>query len=524
MSNLTPVNLIALTSLLKGQGLSMNRDLVNAIDKFSNHGVSGSIKRKISTASSQVKKQLEFAPSFLTGIFPSGIAVPENLDKYDLVGGIKTTAESLISGGISKFVFMFSQAETFASKAYSAHGELEQARVKQFEDFGFQFNNFQDMITGGVTSQFAPETISAIANEFQNLGNAFDIRDLSKMFTPGGFCKNLINQGLGNVGSLQKKLTQAGVDITDLENADDTVIRKVLSTTDENDVKNMQILTGLKPYKPLCCFEEALEISYLFSPKISSKINSLKVLSDKLVNIGGNFKDPSELASFYGSVEIPNIPNLNKIKTPSPSDLLTDLADKTKETNGYGVGPFSNPRITDIIGSVAGIGYADDLIESANMQEKLLTIDSDVIAFKTYIDSTADHNPDILANLIKNINAKPTLQNTLNTFNSKIINSSSRLVMEISNRKAAGIDPQTATDSEENINNFINQISNIAADNLDIGTSLQITRMVTDDVYGESVIASLLESRNLNRLDSVNITVTNKMNAMAYAKQLRSMI
>ena len=220
MSNLTPVNLIALTSLLKGQGLSMNRDLVNAIDKFSNHGVSGSIKRKISTASSQVKEQLEFAPSFLTGIFPSGIAVPENLNKYDLVGGIKTTAESLISGGISKFVFMFSQAETFASKAYSAHGELEQARVKQFEDFGFQFNNFQDMITGGVTSQFAPETISAIANEFQNLGNAFDIRDLPKMFTPGGFCKNLINQGLGNVGGLQKKLTQAGVDITDLENAD----------------------------------------------------------------------------------------------------------------------------------------------------------------------------------------------------------------------------------------------------------------------------------------------------------------
>jgi hypothetical protein len=48
--------------------------------------------------------------------------------------------------------------------------------------------------------------------------------------------------------------------------------------------------------------------------------------------------------------------------------------------------------------------------------------------------------------------------------------------------------------------------------------------MATDDVYGEAIVAYLQETRNLNRLEAVNITVTNKMDAMAYAKQLRSMI
>ncbi|NBW57894.1 hypothetical protein EBR43_08995, partial [bacterium] len=146
MSNLTPINLIASTGLLKARGLAINQNLLVAIDKFSNQGISGSIRRILPTASDQVKEQLTFAPSFLTGFFPSGISIPESFDKYDLVGEIRKSAELLISGGIPKFLFMFSQAQSFTTKAYSAHGELAQAKVKAFDDFGFQFNNFQDML------------------------------------------------------------------------------------------------------------------------------------------------------------------------------------------------------------------------------------------------------------------------------------------------------------------------------------------------------------------------------------------
>jgi len=523
MSNLTPVSLIAASGLFTGKGLGINKTLVMAIDKFSNQGISGAIRGRISTASDSAKQALEFAPSFFTGFFPNGIIVPNSVNKYDLSGEIKKSAESLISNGIPKFAAIFNQASSFTIGAFTAHGELSQAKVKNFDDFGFQFNNFQDMITGGVTSQFEPDLLETLSQELQNLGSLFNINDLATISDPRSLCKNLIKQGLGEIGNLEEKLTNAGFDLSNLEDADTNVVRSILSTIGERDVEEIQIMTGFKSFKPLCCLEEALEISYLFSPKIAFKIGSLKNLSDKLVNIGGKFNDSTQLAKFYGSIEVGNFENLNKLKTPSPDQLLLDLDEKIKETYGSGSGPFNNPRITDVLGSAAGIGYADDLLDSVEIQKQLLSTDSDVIDFYRYLLTPNSFDANVLSSLIANINSKPLLQNIINKFNLKIINSATKLINEISNRKIAKIDPNTITGSMSDVDSFINQLPSIATDNFDLGASLQITRMATDDVYGEAIVGSLLETRNLNRLESVNITVPNKMDAMAYAKQLNSM-
>ena len=524
MANLTPTGFIAASGLLKGQGLAINRELVSAVDRFTNRGISGAIKTLLTTASSDVKTQLELAPSFLTGFFPNGVQVPDGVDKYDLAGEIKKSANSLISGGIPKFALMFSQAILFASTSFTAHGELAQSKAKNFEDFGFQFNNFQDMITGGVTSQFNSDTISLLANEFANLGTMFDIGDLSKLWDPRSLCANLLKQGLGYVGNLKQKLVDAGIDINKLDEADIAVVNSVLSSIDENDIEIIQTTTGFTPYKPLCCLEEALQISYIFSPKIAARMGSMKNLSDKLTNIGGNFSDAIQLAAFYGSIEIGNFPNLNKLKVPAPDQLLLDLVDKVKDTHGSGSGPFNNPRITDILGTVAGIGYADDLTKSADMQEKLIANDPQVLEFFNYVKSTTNPNPVRLSELILAINSKSSMQNVLNTYNLKMVNSASRLTTELANRKSAKIDPATITATDSDVDNFIDQLSSIATDNLGLGLSLLITRMATNDVYGEAIVACLQETRNLNRLEAVNITVTNKMDAMTYAKQLRSII
>jgi len=524
MSNLTPVTLIAASGLLKGQGLSINRDLILSIDRFSNQGVTKSIKNKISSFSVDIKKELEFAPSFLTGFFPNGVSIPETFNKYDLSGEIQKAANSIISGGIPKFVVMFNQATSFATTAFTIHGELSQAKTKSFDDFGFQFNNFQDLITGGVTSQFDSDTISLLAEEFQHLGSFFNLNDLGSISDPRSLCANLIKQGLGNVGNLLEKLTNAGVDINQLDEADVGAVNSVLSTIEEKAIEEIQAVTGLNPYKPLCCLEEALQISYLFPPKLANRLGSLKNLSNKLANIGGNFNTAAELSNFYGSIEVGDFPNLNKLKTPSPDQLLIDLVDKTKESYGSGAGPFENPRVTDILGSVAGIGYADDLLDAANIQQELLANDTDIIAFNNYIQSSNNLDKNRLAELIEIINSKPSLQNILNKNNLKMINSATKLVNEVNNRKSAKIDPENTSATTADVDDFISQLSSIASDSFDIGTSLLITRMATDDVYGEAIVASLLETRNLNRLESVNIPVTNKMDALAYAKQLRSMI
>jgi hypothetical protein len=522
MPNLTPVTLIAASGLLKGQGLSINGSLVTAIDRVSNQGISGAIRKILPTASASAKEQLEFAPSFLTGFFPNGVVIPNSFDKYNLAGEIQKSANSLISGGIPKFAVIFDQAKVFATTAFTAHGELSQAKVKNFDDFGFQFNNFQDMITGGVTSQFDPNTVLLLASEFQNLGSLFNTNDLSTISDPRSLCGNLIKQGLGKVGNLEEKLTNAGVDLNKLEDADVNVVNSVLSTIDEKHVEQIQLATGFKPYKTLCCLEEALQISYLFSPKIATRIGSLKNLSDKLTNIGGTFNNSLQIANFYGSVEVGNFPNLNKLKTPSPDKLLLDIIDKTKENHGSGVGPFNNPKITDILGTVAGVGYADDLTGAADIQQQLLSKDSDIIAFYNYIQSSNSPSADVLSTLITTINSKSSLQNILNIYNLKMVNSATRLTTEIANRKSAKIDTETIVGTDSDVNNFVDQLSSIATDNLDLGTSMQITRMATNDVYGEAIIGSLMETRNLSRLEAVNITVTNKMDAMAYAKQLRS--
>jgi len=524
MSNLTPIGFIAASGLLKGRGLAVNKELVSAINQFSNQGTSGAIRNLLLTASDEIKAQLEFAPSFLTGFFPNGVQIPDGVNKYDLAGEIKKSANSLISDGIPKFAVIFSQALLFSSISFTAHGELAQVKAKNFEDYGFQFNNFQDMLTGGVSSQFDSDTIVLLSKEFPNLGTMFNISDLSRLWDPRSLCGNLLRQGLGYVGNLRKKLVDAGIDLNNLEDADISVVNSILNTIEENDIEIIQATTGFKPYKSLCCLEEALQISYLFSPKIAFRIGSLKNLSDKLTNVGGNFSDFNQLAAFYGSIEVGNFPNLNKLKVPAPDQLLLDLVDKTNDTRGTGSGPFNNPRITDIIGTVAGIGYVDDLLRSADMQKKLIDHDPQVLEFYNYIKNTSNPDPNRLSTIIQAINSKESLQNVLNTFNLKMLNSASRLTTELSNRKSAKIDPATITATDSDVNDFIDQLSSIATDNLGLGSSLLIARMATDDVYGEAIVAYLQETRNLNRLEAVNITVTNKMDAMAYAKQLRSMI
>jgi hypothetical protein len=64
----------------------------------------------------------------------------------------------------------------------------------------------------------------------------------------------------------------------------------------------------------------------------------------------------------------------------------------------------------------------------------------------------------------------------------------------------------------------------MAIDPMSLGLGGMLSDMAGDDVYGEALQASVVESRNLSKFAVFGITPGQKMDPLAYSKSLSSLI
>jgi hypothetical protein len=521
MANLTPLLLVAGVGLLKNSGLTVNSSLSSNANTFTSSGTSGACLNYYSNATDSGKSILSQLPSCLSGLSPAG--TPNQ--GTNLVGGIITSAGQLVSKGVQGFTSILGQASSYAATTFGFQGALAQAKGLKFDDLGFTFNNYTDLTSGGITSQFSADTVSGIAAELPRLGTLFDVSDLYNMANPGSICTKIIYYGLGYAGSLQSKLEDAGLNLDDLVNENQTVIVGIMATVNGSDLRDIFAVTEFNPFVPdaITTLADVLDINNVLGPAVTGEIDSFDALANKLGNIGGTFKDPAEMADFYSGIEIQSFPTLASMGTLLPSGFGDDIGDIV----GTGAGVFGNPTALDIVGSASGIGYTDNIATCVNLQQDLVNNNQNVRNLIDYLETNGDEVDEAtLQGLVNQINGDPGIQRVIDTGNDSMIEMANKITAEQKNQLIAGVKlgNDMLPGSVGGVMSLSSQLPGMALDPMSLGLGSLVTNMASDDMYGEALQASIVESKNLNRFSVFGIEPGTKMDPAAYAKSLSGMI
>ena len=523
--NLTPLLIQAGLGLVKNSGIGVSGALTSTTNSFSSSGISGAVQGIYSGASPGVQGILTRLPPSFSGIAPSWISLPSGFNAGNVVGEITSQASSLVSGGVKGFTSIMGQASSYAATTFGFKGAVAQASGMQFDDLGFSFSSFQDLSTGGVTGQF-PDTdvLRSMAYHLPNLGTMFSTVDLMNLGNAGLLCSNLISQGFGDTGNLEKMLVDAGLDMDNLLEADQEIITNILAEIQGSDMEEIMDGTNFHPSgrDQMYRMDQVLDMSLLFPPNVVANISSLDRLGNKLSNIGGDFKTMDEISELYLGIDTTKYSSLESLDSLVPSSLTDGLDDIV----GKGSGPFGNPTATDIIGSASGTGYTDNIAESVATQQDLIDNEPSARALLDYLENNPDPDEGTLDSLVNTLNNKPEIKQVIAASDQKFIYATTQLVNEKKNLSIADVKTGVSAlpGSIGGVMNMTGQLQGFAVDPMDLGLAKQLAGMATPDSVGDALQAGLAESKNLSRLQAFGIDPGTKMDPLKYAKTLRTLI
>lgn len=546
MSAFTGLMIIAGIGLLKNGSLGVSRNLNTVVSDFTNLNISGLVQSRLSSASDEAIDSLRYAPSFITGLPPFGVdgytnsqgqLTVTNIPRAILDQGksLFTPAPTMTSlrmkfnngeDDVGVFASIYAKASAYTAQAFTFAGSMAQSAGQKFDDLGFQFSNYTDVCTGGISNQFNSSGVSALAKEMPNLGTMFSTTDLSRMFHPGSMVQNLIYQGLGEVGDLENKVVEAGIDLNSLDDNSADMLYEILQSIQGSDLEQIIEVTHFNPahLENIYSLADVLNINNLFSDEAIVAVGSgasLDDLSNKLSNVGGNFKDTASIGKLYSSIDLTNFPTLNSLGALLPDSISGGLA-SLGGMLGIGSGVFGQPTMNDMTGSASGAGYVDDIQAMIDAQKDIES-NTAVAFFKDYLETTATLDPAILDTLIYDINSHPCLIEIIAANNQRMINCAERLNNEKNNLSLAGITPGTTAAGADGLMTLTGQLPGLGVDPMNLGLGSQLSDMATGDVYGEAIQASLIEGQNRGRLAVFGIDSGTKMDPMEYANRLRGM-
>ena len=543
----TPVQAVASAGLLQNTGLGIPSTFTSAVTAFNNCSLTQACQTALSTnANVAVRSALLTVPGYLSGIVstplrssvPSDISSTFNFD--NLVTDVQTQAQRIMVNGAIGLTDILSQVNAFCVNSFDTMGAFDSYKNLTFADFGHTINSYKDIITSGLNSQFSDVVggtnkeitaptgnvrtgFAVLVDEFGNFGTMYDINRLSELDDPRTLCSNLISQGFYFIS---QALVAAGVNVSNLASADLRQVKSVLGNIKGIELTRIVTVTKFKPYKPLDSLLDALDASRVLSPvALGAAGSSLSALSNKLVNIGGEFKSFADLKTTYESIISTDLPHLDGMSGLAPANLFTNSYARL----GTGIGPFGNPVISDVIGSVGGIGYTANIAAMTTAQTGILatalgdTLRTAIVAAQT-VTANVNYNL-VAANIIAATSAVVNSTNTAivalrtegltaytNTFN--------QLLVERKNLKLTGIDLVESVGSNSGITAFVLDLHNIQQDPMMLQYADLIRSMTLDSVYGEAIEASIIEGSNINQLISKGIETYTKFDTVERAAQV----
>lgn len=511
-NNLTGILSIAASGLMQGSGLTVNPDMNTEVTAFNQNSLIAETQRILAYNNAQFDSALSRLPPFMTGQLPAGITV-NGINARNVPESVLSQANKIFPNA-QVFIQVFEQAQSYVTKSANFKRTLRQAQNTKFTDLGFQYQNYTDVMTGGITNQFDTAYLPVLSAEFKNLGTMFDMRSLAKLDDPGALIKNLLRQGLGIVANLDSRVTATKIDLANTDEFDRTQLTEILSTITGTDLATIVETTKFKAYQPAAITDlsKVLIAANIFSADAIRAFMPHGTMSDlarKLGNIGGTFNNAESLSKFYSSLNHKNFSNLNQLTALMTPAMVT----ASQAAIGQGTGTDGSVTMVDMLGTAAGVGYVEDLKGINRLLDYLIANDSDVIALRTALQAVTESTTD-LTELLTKIDAvigKNGIQVIIDDGNRAMINMAERLKIEITNLSLAGIVPESFAPNNDSVFSFVDTLHSIGQSAANVGSRTLLEKLATKNVYGEAIEAAILEGQNINNFSAVGIDTKTKL-------------
>ena len=225
------LQLTAQATISSGQGLATSANLLAQITSFRGRApittlanafatattANANIVANITAALSSVGSGVTQA-HWLLDLYPSNVS-PTSSGAVGYYGNnvprvsstLQTQAQLPFASGMGGFANVYSTTSGYASSIFDTVSSVYLLKNKTYSQSGLGYTGRPDLISNGVG--YHCSLLAGIVSEW---GTMYDITNINKLSNPYVFGQNLLNQGLGSVGSLADKLTAAGLNIENL--------------------------------------------------------------------------------------------------------------------------------------------------------------------------------------------------------------------------------------------------------------------------------------------------------------------
>jgi hypothetical protein len=501
MSAMTPVLMIAASNLTSNIGLQPNAAMASYASTVSSNTL--------------VNRYANLQPGTVYGTTLAGRGFSVvNLRLPEFIANANTTVANVQAHynkmlpvnsdgtyNVSKFASLLSSVSSFAYTSWSMNNLLESMYKMSFSDLGIGVTDFASSLNNGLTA----DEINLLGKGLRNFGTAFDIKNYGRLYDPFVFVTNLIAQGL-----LSKDWHSIYVSTRSTDTESD--LMKALALVTGPDLYNIIEKTGIQlPYPTLVTnLAHLLELSRIFPADSLLVIpaGTMTGLSVLLSNIGGTYSSFIEFADMIDSLSVPSIPYLNAYTQVIPDVEYNRLSAKL----GSGKGADTNPLVTDMMGSVAGVVHTTALANISSALTSTITYTEAQTLSTTLADLYTACGTGNITFIDSNIaltwtaaNTFTTLCNTNSTLSSVVTQANlavqamtSQVVLELNNLLLADANiDATAPIGVNGVLGMVNSLHDYGVDTYNLDYNTLFNSCLQSNVGGDAVRASLIEGQNI---------------------------
>lgn len=423
----TAIQLTAAATLINGQGLSASPDLVAQLSSLQNSsamakmttvystisGEAANIRSDLSPLFSSLGSSANFG-HFLLDLYPANVtpictgnvfyylSSPLTTRTASVTKTLKVQSDLPFSYGVQGFANVYSTAFSQAAQVFDTVSSVNMLTGKIYAETGLGYSGPLDVATGGLG-----DIGLSLANAISTWGTMYDINNINNIGDPYVFGQNLLNQGFGQYGNLAVKLSNAGLNLSDLTKIPQSTttsnqetgyleINTYLGTASlpvTNSISSSTTVTGNSPDVVLAIYSDItnanltaitdaanitvpatsaitslndyLDLTKVVDPIIVSQLAELDVTT--LSKLGqylqkflgqGAFISWTDMAEFIRSLEFPTI--VSPTTTTQASEVLPTSVSSVLTAGNNGSGPLGNPVISDFLGACAGMPYTEE--------------------------------------------------------------------------------------------------------------------------------------------------------------------
>lgn len=561
-SLLQTIVMAALTGGIDGvKALASPANLISGLNQLTGGALSGVNQTALQVGGQLVSAAIRGQPPSLTGIAGTlaGAALAEvGANGNNVFGEIKTELNKFVQAGTTGLSSIISGVEAAVRDSFQAMGLTQIISDGQaaFKQLGIDTRSLMDTVTGGLVKEFGPVLNSSEWKTFcanlPNFGQFLDPKNLKNSLTFRGICTTLINTGMTTV--MQQALINAGVQsgINGLDLATDAQCREALSSMTPEQVEQALTLAGARaadgfpPPTDITTLVTTPE-TYLGSgavvmgvnpetgaqetfPSTSSSASSSPV-SDKLFQVFGHAvvsEGVKQFAQSLSRVSQPDLIGLSQVENV-PTAWTMAMPDQTavRPITGQGSGVIGNPRISDVIGLAAGIGFTTQVQQILKTQQAVRNsaqgqaLEQAITAAIQTPSNDAAHAAAITAANSQLMNSTDAvLSAEIAAGNAAFDEIVAKYVLEKRNQISLKINVSDYlnTGNVSDLVAFVDYLHQVHDDPAALGVEEFITALSTDGLAGEALRATIVEGKNLAVFGEIGSVPEITVDALTYSR------